>query len=194
MILLRPDCLVFKTTDGEHVPCSAHEVTVELIGDSAAWLDKDLVGHAAEAVLHYFKSEKGQNSVSVAEFSEALERVLRGLGLDVKAGETSESSPLDISPEPAPRVVEADLQQLVGESDLGGELVFFPRLRDTLRREMDGTPKVLRFHGLRPCVKQLTGAKRWSTHCQALNDQIVDYLRNCLGAEKSGSNCALVVW
>ena len=93
-----------------------------------------------------------------------------------------------------PRVVEADLQELAGEADLGCELVFFPRLRDMLRRELDGTPLLLRFRGLRACVKQLAGAKRWGPHCQALSDQIVDYLRGCLGAEKSGSSCALMVW
>ncbi|MBK7997351.1 MAG: hypothetical protein IPK15_01115 [Verrucomicrobia bacterium] len=89
--------------------------------------------------------------------------------------------------------MEADLRLLAGESDLGGELVFFPRLRDAIRRELDGSPTILRFSGLRECVKQLTGAKRWSTHCQTLNDQIVDYLRTCLGAERSGASCALVV-
>ncbi len=195
MILLRPDCLVFRTIEGEDIPCSAHEVTVELMGDSAKWLDADLVGHAAEAVLHYFKSEKGQNTVSVGEFSEALERVLRGLGLDIKAAgkDTPSFKTGDSSPMTPPRVVEADLRLLAGESDLGGELVFFPRLRDVVRRELDGSPKVLRFSGLRDCVKQLTGAKRWSADCQSLNDQIVDYLRNSLRSEQSGSNCAMVV-
>jgi len=195
MILLRPDCLVFRTTDGEDVPCSAYEVTVELMGTSTKWLDADLVGHAAEAVLHYFKSEKGQNTVSVAEFSEALERVLRGLGLDVKTAgkDTPSLSSKDSAPMSPPRVVEADLRALAGESDPGCELVFFPRLRDAVRRELDGSPTVLRFSGLRDCVKQLTGAKRWNTDCQSLNDQIVEYLRTSLRSEQSGSNCAMVV-
>ena len=194
MILLRPDCLVFKTADGENVPCSAHEVTVELMSDCTEWLDPDMVEHAAGAVLHYFKSEKGQDTVSVAEFSQALERVLRGLGLNVKASDNAQtpiSKPESLLP---PRVVEADLRELAGEADLGCELVFFPRLRDMLRRELDGTPLLLRFRGLRACVKQLAGAKRWGPHCQALSDQIVDYLRGCLGAEESGSGCALMVW
>ena len=193
MILLRPDCLVFKTSAGESVPCSAHEVTVELIGDSADWLDRELVEHAAEAVLHFFRIEKGQESVSVAEFSEALERALKGMGLDVKAG-SPVGAPKAKLPSPVlPRVVEADLQRLAGESSQGCELVFFPLLRETLRRELDGSPLVLRFRGLRPCVKQLAGARRWGAACQALNDQIVDYLRTCLNAEKHGADCGLVV-
>jgi hypothetical protein len=194
MILLRPDCLVFKTASGDNVPCSAHEVTVELIGDSAEWLDQELVLHAAEAVLHYFKSEKGQSAVSVAEFSEALERVLRGFGLDVKASNClEEATGGDTSNGSAPRLVEADLQELAGDSGFGGELVFFPRLRDAVRREVERGPLILRFRGLRGCVKRLTGAKRWGASCQSLNDQIVDYLRTCLAAAESGSGCALVV-
>lgn len=195
MILLRPDCLVFKTTDGEDIPCSAHDVTVELIGDSVDWLDTELVTHAAEAVLHFFKKEKGQHSVSVAEFSEALERVLRGLGVDVKASETEDApsaTPLTATKCP-PRVVEADLRLLASDSDSGGELVFFPRLREAIRRELDGRPTVIRFSGLRACVMRLTGAKRWSTHCQRTSDQIVDYLRTCLRAERFGRECAMVV-
>jgi hypothetical protein len=197
MILLRPDCLVFKTSSGENIPCSAHAVTVELIGESAALLDKEVIEHAAESVLHYFRVEKGQNTVSVAEFSDALERALRGLGLDVKAAHAGAGSPAEqtaASAAPAPRVIETDLQELAGESDLAYELAFFPRLRETIQRGLDGSPLVLRFRGLRPCVKQLVGAKRWGAGCQSLNDQIVEYLRHCLDVEKTGSNCALVVW
>jgi hypothetical protein len=207
MILLRPDCLVFKTAGGESIPCSAHDVTVELMGDSAELVDKEMILHAAEAVLHYFKTEKGQHTVSVAEFSEALERVLRGLGLDVKsaeddenpsAGLTLETTTVTEADEPVasvrPRVVEEDLNRLASESDGSCELVFFPRLRDAIRRELDGEPLVLRFRGLRGCVKRLTGCKRWGPHCQSLNDQIVEFLRTCLTVENAGADCALVVW
>ncbi len=195
MILLRPDCLVFKTSDGESVPCSAHKVTVELIGDSGEWLDKETVQHAAEAVLHYFKSEKGQGVVSVAEFSEALERVLRGLGLEVHSASVSGdvetgSAPQPVQPAP---VIEADLSRFAGEAGEGFELFFFPRLRDEVRQRLAAEPAVLRFVGLRNCVKQLTGAKRWSSQCQSLNDQIVDYLRTCLTTEKLADGSALVV-
>ena len=192
MILLRPDCLVFKTAAGEQVPCSAHEVSVELIGDSAKSVDKDLILNAAAGVLHYFKVEKGQDTVSVGEFSEALDRALRGLGLDVKLAGASIELELSKPPGP-PRIIEADLNRLATESANAWELCFFPRLRDEVRRQLDGSPLVLRFRGLRPCVKLLAGSKRWTAHCQSLNDQIVDYLRTCLGSEKSGNGCALVV-
>jgi hypothetical protein len=198
MILLRPDCLVFKTADGENIPCSAHAVTIELVGESMEWLDKDMILHAAEAVLHYFKAEKCQHIVSVAEFSEALERVLRGLGLDVKTSESlapvQESADQNLAE--AARVFEADLSKLAADSAGGCELLFFPCLRETIHRELElnGKPLVLRFRGLKPCVKRLTGARRWSAHCQVVSDQIVEFLRNCLTAEKAAPNRALVVW
>ena len=193
MILLRPDCLVFRTANGEQIPCSAHEVTVELMGDCAEWIDHAYVQEAAEAVLHYFKAEKGQTAVSVAEFSEALERVLRGLGLDSKHSGTAEPGDPAVAVPVEPRVVEADLRQLADESGRSCELFFFPRLRAAVHQGLDTAPHMFRLNGLRPCVKQLTGAKRWSPHCQALNDQIVDYLRTCLTTEKNSPGCTLVV-
>jgi hypothetical protein len=188
MILLRQDCLVFETAGGENIPCSAKAVTVELIGDSAQWLDQEAIENAAAAVLHYFRVELKKQSVTVAEFAATLEKVLRGLGFDVKSSNlppVPASATADVRP-----VVAADLRQLAGE---GGELFFFPRLRDELRRRLDGTPLVLHFHGLRPCVKTLTGAKRWTAQCRALNDQIVDYLRTCFTTEEAGTGSALVV-
>jgi hypothetical protein len=51
----------------------------------------------------------------------------------------------------------------------------------------------VRFSGLRGCVKHLAGARRWSPRCQGLHDQIVAYLRECLGAEARATECSLVV-
>jgi hypothetical protein len=199
MILLRPDCLAFESPDGGYIPCSAKQVVVELIGEAANWIDKDVIVHASEAVLHYFRQEKGKDSVSVGEFVEALERVLQGLGLDVKANvppaslsaSASNTAPGSI---PAERqVIETDLLEMAGRSSGGAELFFFPLLRTAIRERLSGSPVVLRFHRLRDCVKLMIGVKRWNGACQSLNDQIVDYLRGCLTSEKCVSGCALVV-
>jgi hypothetical protein len=217
MIRLRPDCLAFKSSSGDSIPCTAEQVVIELIGDAAQWLDKDVVRHAAQAVLHFFRTEKGQETVSFSEFVEALEHVLRGLGLDIKATPASDvtasgapaatgSTGFNLVASGAPtaaakananaisrRVVESDLQALAGESAGGAELFFFPRLRDEVHRRLDGAPLVLLFRGLRACVKQVVGVKRWNPACQAMNDQIVEYLRTCLNAEAAARDCSLVV-
>ncbi|MDB6108985.1 MAG: hypothetical protein JWR69_735 [Pedosphaera sp.] len=185
MILLAEDCLVFRTATGEGVPYSAEMISVELMGDTATDFDQEFIKHAAAAVFHYFRDELGRESVTVAEFSLALERVLRGFKLD--------ASSTDANLDPTPLVVKSDLCELVAESGKGCELFFFPRLRDELRAQLQQSPQLLCFQGLRGCVKQLTGARRWTSRCQTLQDQIVEFLRTCMFRENAGTNCALVV-
>jgi hypothetical protein len=190
MIQLNSDYLIFRTSDGENIPCSAELVTIELIGESISQLDPELVHNASAAVLHYFKDELGKVFVTVGEFSLALERVLRGLGLKVVSDEPQTSVPhLPGTMES----VEADLLQVASAAGKGFELLFFCQLRDELREQLKKSPELVRFKGLRGCVKELTGARRWSHRCQELNDQIVEFLRNSLSTEKKRPSCGLVV-
>ena len=186
MIQLAADCLVFHTANGDNIPYSAEMISVEILGDSAGLFDSDFVNHAAAAVFHYFRDELGRESVSVAEFTLALEKVLRGFNLPMSEAESCEHTP---------RIVQSDLRRLALESREAGELYFFPRLRDELRMQLSQSPQLLYFQGLRQCVKQLAGARRWSTRCQGLHDQIVEYLRSCMEQESGsfGGNCALLV-
>ena len=183
MILLRPDCLVFKTSNGENIPCSAQEVTLELLGDAVSQIDQLTVQNAAQAVLHYFRHELERTVVTIGEFAETLAKVLRTLGLEVYTP----------SGEQTRRVVDSDLRPLAIGRDGVCELVFFQMLRAELRNHLEGAPQLVRFNGLRCCVKQMVGARRWTDRCQQLSDQIVHYLRDCFTAEASGSGCALVV-
>jgi hypothetical protein len=52
---------------------------------------------------------------------------------------------------------------------------------------------MVRFRGLRGCVKQLAGARRWGPRCRTLEGEIVAYLRECLSAEPGPLDCALWV-
>lgn len=177
MIQLHSDCLVFKMSTGETIPCSAELVTIELIGQAVDALDPYLIRQAAASVLHYFKHELGRSHVTLGEFSTALETALRGLGLDVKSAEDPPAS-LPPTGSASLAVEESDLRLLACESLKGFELAFFPRLRDELSERMDRAPRVMRFKGLRGCVKQLVGARRWTGRCQQLNDQIVEFIRH----------------
>jgi hypothetical protein len=192
MIQLHPDALFFKTSNGEVIPCSAEMVTVEFIGDAKSVLDPQMVQNAAHAVLHYFKVEQGKNQVSVGEFAQALATVLRGFGIEVNNGDTAAQPGQSLGSDLRP-IVEADLRQLAFDSGKGFELLFFNRLRAELRCQLSQSPQVIRFKGLRGCVKQLAGARRWNGRCQQLNDQIVGYLRDCLNTEHRPAPCAMVV-
>jgi len=184
MIALASDCLVFKLANGEGVPLSADMLSVELMGDTARHFDAEFLHHAAKAVFHHFKHDLGLKTVTVGEFAGAFEKVLHGFA--VKAEEVKKSGS-------SPHVAQSDLCRLAKESGDGCELLFFPRLRDELRLQMRHAPRVVRFHHLRDCVKQLIGAQRWSIRCQTLEDRIVTFLRQCLCAECCKLHLALVV-
>lgn len=182
MIQLKPDCLIFQTDAGEQIPCSAEWVTLELMGEAAMQVDPELVRNAAAAVLHYFKHELNRQFVSVAEFVMALDKALRGVGLTVFA---------DAAPKTV--VLESDLRVLAANAGKGCELFFFPCLREEVKSKLGQSPQILRFNGLRGCVKQLTGAQRWSSRCESLSDQIVEFLRGCWKVESASHSCALLV-
>jgi hypothetical protein len=174
---------MFQTASGESLPFSADMISTELLGDKAQWFDAEFVRHAAKAVFHYFRHELGLQTVSVGEFTIALEKVLRGFAL------TAQSTGGDAKP----GMLESDLRRLAGDTGASCELVFFPSLRTELRRHILQAPRIVRFRGLRGCVKQLAGARRWNLRCRQLEENIVDYLRQCLNAEAGRTGISLVV-
>lgn len=183
MITLAKDCLLFHLSNGEAVPFSAEMISVELAGESARWFDPELASHAAKAVFHYFKNDLGRQSVTAEEFATAMEKALRGV--DSRAwGRTGAQKP---------QTIESDLRRLAKDSGDAGELLFFPRLRTELREHLRQSPRLVRYHGLRECVKQIAGARRWTSRCRELQDQIVDFVRECAGAETRSPELALVV-
>jgi hypothetical protein len=184
MIALQSDHLIFQLTNGESVPCSAEMITIEIAGNSEGLIDTEMLRHAASSVFHYFKCELERQTVTVGEFSLALEKVLRGFGLTLYADEP---------PPLADEHLAADLDRIARESADSLELFFFPRLRDALRAQLRQSPRVLHFRGLRGCVKQLAGAQRWSARCEQMQEQVVGFLRECLTAEPEQKACALVV-
>jgi len=181
MIALRNGCLLFQLDNGELVPCSPDMLCIQQAGTPEKTLDTDWLRHVVASVFHYFKVELQRERVTVREFSRALETVLRQLGLAVHTEETS------------PTPGETDLILLAQEAGDGCELSFFPRLRAELRGQLRQSTCVIRFHGLRSCVKQLARTRRWNPRCERLQAQIIAYLRQCLKAEPQPKNCALVV-
>lgn len=184
MIALASDCLLFQMSNGESHAFSAEMISVELMGDALDLFDTEFVRHASQAVFHYFKHDQGRQTVTVGEFATALEKVLRGFALTAKAAAQEVGSP---------HLVEWDLSRLACESGKGCELFFFPRLKEELERQLRDHPRVLRFRGLRRCVKQLIGARRWTTRCEDLKEEILSYLRYCFSTQPSKSGTSLVV-
>ena len=182
MIALGRDFLVFHLATGESVPLSAEMVSADLMDGAGQLFDPVFVDNAANAVFYYYKHELGRETVTLGEFAQTLEKVLRGFTLE---------RPKDAAC--CLKVQESDLSRLANETESGCELFFFPRLRDELRLQLKQSPRIVRFRGLRRCVKHLCGAQRWSERCQTLQDRIVEFLRECLSAESKHTDFALVV-
>lgn len=184
MIWLGSDYLLFQMPSGESVPFSGEAIAVEFADEAGEEIDAELVRQAALAVYFYFKHELHRDTVTVGEFAGAMEKVLDGFEIAIVPNH---------SHQPTPRLVESDLNLLTADSAPGLELEFFPKLRELLRDQLRTNPDVVRFRGLRECVKQLTGSKRWSPRCRELEDQIIDFVRECLTAERRAGQCTLVL-
>jgi len=181
MILLKPDYLILQTSTGEQIPCSPEWVSLQLAGDKNLSADPEMLQNISAAVLHYFKNELQRDSITMEEFAIALEKVLRGLGVKVDMG--SSSNP----------VVDADLDTLARQSGEAWELFFYSGLREEVKRMLGSSPRILRFRGLRTCAQHLASSPKWNHRCQVLNDQILEYLRTCWKMESTNQSCALVV-
>jgi hypothetical protein len=184
MILLACDCLLFELPSGETVPFSAEMISVEISNGTGGMLEQEFVEHAAASVFHYFKNDLGRKSVSVAEFASAFESVLNGLGLKLTGGRLTTT---------AVGKSTKDLRLLAHDAGYACELGFFPLLRDAVRDQYQSSPEMVRFHGLRGCVKRLAGAQRWGPRCDTLRDQIIEFLRHTVSLEAAGRDCGLMV-
>lgn len=186
MILLANDCLLLRLSNGESVPLRAEMISFEVFDDEPTLLNADFINDVAAAVFHYFKHDLQLPTITMGEFCEAMERVLR------RFAPPAQPVPILVSDLVPDLVLEADLGRLADES-AGIELLFFTRLRAEVRNRLREAPAQLRFCGLRRCVKQLAGTRRWSRRCRRLRDQIVAFLRGYLQAETGDASCPVVV-
>jgi hypothetical protein len=152
-----------------------------MIGDASSVIDPETVREAAAAVVHYFKYDLHRDTVSVAEFSDALQRALRCFGFDVTTTSFENGVPTG-----------TDLREVARAAE-DYELVFFQRLREEFLRQSRESHGLVRFWGLRECTKQITGAKRWGNSCERFSEQVVDFLRNCLSIESGVQSRGLIV-
>jgi hypothetical protein len=176
---------VFEQADGA-VPCPAEVIAVQLVGQVEDPAEAEMLRNATAAVLYYFKHELGRETITLAEFTLALEQVLRGFGFRMRTAKKTPAESL--------RIADTDLRRVACASGHGCELVFFPLLREELGRRLGEDPELVRFNGLRGCVKQILGARHWSPRCQQFSDQIVDFLRGAFDRAPKRAGCALVVW
>jgi hypothetical protein len=185
MIALRRDCLLIASNDGPYIPCSMEHLTIEFVGPAAQMLDPEVLRHASAAVIHYFKVELGCEVVSTGQFTEALSKVLDGLGvfLDTDTKPAGESSMVRV----------LDLRTLAAGASQLGELEFCWRLRSLLREFLSEKPERIEFRGLRGCVKVLADRQHWCQTCERVETWIIDLVREWYAREPAAAGIPLVM-
>ena len=185
MIDLHRETILLVHENGEAVPFTPADVSFDILGAKAgaSGISPEILRQCTAGIVHYFKSDLGRSRVTLAEFSEALVRVMAGFGYDIEVAGIDEGEPPAHGAaaqlaSPAPNVVPMDLQHLALDVGKMGELGFFPRLKALMDEGMAQGPHALDFHGLRPAVKLLLGRKQWSPACSELEHRIVEALRH----------------
>ncbi len=185
MIQLNPDCVVLELNDGNSLPCSVELMTVDLLGENASWIDPAILKNINQAVILYLREELGKHLVSFQEYAEVLEQVMKGFGFDFSLNTPTNASPTQVE--------KTDISDWLGRKECGFELMMFQRLRKELSRKLtEQPPGVLWIHGLRKCVKNHLGARRWSRKCQDLNDQMISFIRECFD-RNAQPDCSLIL-
>ncbi len=126
-----------------------------------------LAEHVTESVMAYLALQFEGNVVSIPRLVKAVQSVLQVIGY------------AEIAPYVAPGVpgVRLSLVELAREAGTGYELAFFNRLGRQLQTLLKGGTTFFELVGLARCVKQLRARKCWSRECDALQAEIVSFVR-----------------
>lgn len=192
MIRLHSDFLVFELESGETIPCSVEAIACELVEAVSGLTDKSIIENAARAVVHYFREDQSQEIVSIQEFIDCLAFVLRGFGFEVETVTEGKTT------KPAAGVATArtslvDFVESRREDGTIMEMDFFLKLRDHLKSHLQENPDLLLFTGVRPCVQRILSSNRWNRRCEALREQLVLFLEECLTRDGSGRCHRMVI-
>ena len=126
-----------------------------------------LAEHVAEGIVSYLALHCEENVISVPKLAVAVQSVLQVIGY------------AEIAPFFAPGLPggKLSLAELAREAGSGYELVFFKQLGVKLEKILAGGVRFVELVGLNHCVKQLRAKKCWSRECEALQAEIVSFVR-----------------
>jgi hypothetical protein len=169
MIQLHSDVLWVRGRDGRLTPLDEQRLALSIqkaaenIGNADWWLAESIA-----AAVHTFAVKSRRDPIiSSQEIAELVTTVLATLGYDwiseAYAGDTAR--------------VAIHLNELVWRASAGFELVFFQQLDRALSAAANGRLVTMRIDGLRACVMQLRGARRWTADCRRLAEEIVEHVR-----------------
>ncbi len=142
-----------------------------------------LAEHVTESVMAYLALQFEGNVVTVSELVAAVQSVLVVIGYS------------EIAPHVAPGAPGArlSLYQLAREAGTGYELAFFDGLGRKLQALLNNGTTYFELVGLVPCVKTLRAQKCWSRGCDALQNEIVSFVRKQTALASSAQHSEITV-
>lgn len=167
MIQLREDVAWVREADGRLTPFDVTRLAASIHGavataDPAEHLLSESV---AAAIYRYIQDVCRERTIAASEITELVGAVLAMLGLDEVARAYEQRG----------EWAEIQLDQLTGPTDF--ELGFYRRLDTELSAVVTDDRERVMLRGLRACVMQLHGARRWGESCRVLADEIVGFIR-----------------
>ena len=123
--------------------------------------------HIASSVICYLETTYQNNVITTNHLGDLVLSVLQAIGY---AEVALHFQTLDLP-------FELSLIDLAQEAGAGYELSFFRLLKERLQPALSNQASNLDFYGLKPCVRHLQSAKRWSRGCSELRNEIVEFLR-----------------
>ena len=143
------------------------------------WLAEYVAETAACSLASYFEG----SAICIPRLARLVTDVLQVIGC-------GDISPYLVLGMPGERL---NLVELAREAGTGYELAFFNRLRDRLQSLIGAGTTDVDLVGLAPCVKQLQARKSWSRGCDALQEEIVSFVRTQTLAAPKGQGISVQV-
>ena len=120
-----------------------------------------------EGIIHYLENKCSLRVITIEELNSRVRRMLERIGCAAIAN----TLPL-ISPP-----VTLSLMRAAKEAGNGFELAFFNKIHDEIEELRIHGVEDLYFTGTRDSVKVLRGVERWTTPCEQLHNEILDFLK-----------------
>jgi hypothetical protein len=183
MIRLDQDVLWVQAGDGRLTPFDEQRLAIsiqraaEKVGHFEWWLAESI----AAAVHAFAVKSRSEPIMPSGEISEVVAAVLATLGYDwISEAYTAGADRVAIH-----------LNELAWRTNAGFELEFFQQLDHALGAAADRRLVAMRLDGLRACVMQLRGARRWTAGCRQLAEDIAEHIRGRVARMRSGRAVSL---
>ncbi|MEI6082874.1 MAG: hypothetical protein WCS70_01085 [Verrucomicrobiota bacterium] len=183
MIQLREEIAWVRDSQDRLTPFDVARLAASIHGAVAvAGAAEHLLAESVASAIHLYTRDVCQRqTIAAVEIAELVNAVLTMLGLEEIARAYEQRR----------QWTEIRLDQLSATADF--ELGFYRRLNSELNAVVDDELELVQLRGLRACVMQLQGARRWGESCRALADDIVGFVRDRVRQVRRASSTALCV-